>query len=107
MNAKNIVKEKQLSTKINTLAHYYNNFSKMSFFKLCMKKEVIVAVFLFELTLFHIFLDQQVTYFFVLYLFHKCYPMPSMINNHGHNILRIFYVLPNFRFTTSETKPDY
>ena len=27
--------------------------------------------------------------------------------NHGHNIMRIFYVLPNFPFTTSETKPDY
>ena len=29
------------------------------------------------------------------------------IYNHGHNILRIFDVLPNFPFTTSETKPDY
>ena len=27
--------------------------------------------------------------------------------NHGHNILRAFNVLPNFPFTTSETKPDY
>ena len=27
--------------------------------------------------------------------------------NHGHNILRIFDVLPNFPFTTGETKPDY
>ena len=27
--------------------------------------------------------------------------------NHGHNIMRIFDVLPNFPFTTSETKPDY
>ena len=25
--------------------------------------------------------------------------------NHGHNILRIFYVLPNFPFTRSKTKP--
>ena len=24
-----------------------------------------------------------------------------------HNIMRIFDVLPNFSFTTSETKPDY
>ena len=28
-------------------------------------------------------------------------------SNHGHNILRIFDVLPNLPFTTSETKPDY
>ena len=27
--------------------------------------------------------------------------------NHGQNILRIFDVLPNFLFTTSETKPNY
>ena len=27
--------------------------------------------------------------------------------NHGHNILRIFGTLPNFLFTTSETKRDY
>ena len=27
--------------------------------------------------------------------------------NHGHNILRIFDVLPSFPFTISETKPDY
>ena len=33
-----------------------------------------------------------------------CY---SFSYNHGHNILRIFDVLPNFPFTTSETKPDY
>ena len=26
---------------------------------------------------------------------------------HGHSILRIVDVLPNFSFTTSETKPDY
>ena len=26
---------------------------------------------------------------------------------HGHNIMRIFNVLPNFPFTTSETKLDY
>ena len=27
--------------------------------------------------------------------------------NHGYNIMRIFDVLPNFPFTTSEKKPDY
>ena len=27
--------------------------------------------------------------------------------NHGHDIMRIFDVLPDFPFTTSETKPDY
>ena len=27
--------------------------------------------------------------------------------NHGYNIMRIFYVLPKFPVTTSETKPDY
>ena len=27
--------------------------------------------------------------------------------NHFHNILRLFDVLPNFLFTTSETKNDY
>ena len=27
--------------------------------------------------------------------------------NHGHNIMKIFDVLPNFPFSTSETKPDY
>ena len=27
--------------------------------------------------------------------------------NHGHNILRRFDVLPNFPFTSSETKRDY
>ena len=28
-------------------------------------------------------------------------------NNHAHNILRLFDTLPNFLFTTSETKRDY
>ena len=28
-------------------------------------------------------------------------------HNHFHNILRLFDVLPNFRFTTSETMGDY
>ena len=27
--------------------------------------------------------------------------------NHGHNIIRISDVLPNFPFTTSEMEPDY
>ena len=27
--------------------------------------------------------------------------------NHGHNILRLFDILPNVPFTTSETKRDY
>ena len=27
-------------------------------------------------------------------------------NNHFHNILRLFDVLPNVPFTTSETKPE-
>ena len=27
--------------------------------------------------------------------------------DHGQNIMRIFNVLPNFPFTTSEMKPDY
>ena len=31
----------------------------------------------------------------------------KMGDNHGHNIMRIFDVLPNFPFTTSETKLDY
>ena len=30
-----------------------------------------------------------------------------MYYNDGHNILRIFDALPNFPFTTSETKRDY
>ena len=31
----------------------------------------------------------------------------SINYNHGHNIMRIFEVLPNFPFTRSERKPDY
>ena len=31
----------------------------------------------------------------------------SIICNHFHNILRLFNVLPNFLFTTSETMPNY
>ena len=31
----------------------------------------------------------------------------NLADNHGHNILRIFDVFPNFTFTTSETKLDY
>ena len=27
--------------------------------------------------------------------------------NHGHNILRLFNVLPNFHFPTTETNRDY
>ena len=32
------------------------------------------------------------------------YILPHFIHNHGHNILRLFDTLPNFLFTTSETK---
>ena len=28
-------------------------------------------------------------------------------DNHSHKIMRVFDVLPNFSFNTSETKPDY
>ena len=41
------------------------------------------------------------------------FPVPSSFfkgfqtYNHFHNILRLFYILPNFPFTTSETKRDY
>ena len=31
----------------------------------------------------------------------------ELVYNHFHNILRLFDVLPNFRFTTSETMGDY
>ena len=31
----------------------------------------------------------------------------KIINNHFHNILRLFDVLPNFSFTTGETMRDY
>ena len=31
----------------------------------------------------------------------------NFADNHGQNITIIFDVLPNFPFTTSETKPDY
>ena len=31
----------------------------------------------------------------------------AYVYNYGHNILRIFDVLPNFPFTTSEPRPDY
>ena len=31
----------------------------------------------------------------------------NFLENHGHNILRLFNVLPNFPFTTSEKKCDY
>ena len=34
-------------------------------------------------------------------------PKCSRTHNHFHNILRLFYVLPNFPFTTSETMCDY
>ena len=39
------------------------------------------------------------------------YPLRKSVHfslyNHGHNILRLFETLPNFLFTTSETKRDY
>ena len=31
----------------------------------------------------------------------------KLFYNHGHDILRLFDVLPNFSFITSETKRDY
>ena len=36
----------------------------------------------------------------------KCFGSNKTIN-HFHNILRLFDVLPNFTFTTSETMGDY
>ena len=65
MNARNIVKknnfqkikEKNNSTKnkkINKIADSWN-LSRISFFKRCVKEDVVAAVFMFELTLFQIF----------------------------------------------------
>ena len=34
-------------------------------------------------------------------------PSQQLTYNHSHNILRLFDVLPNFSFTTSETMHDY
>ena len=34
-------------------------------------------------------------------------PKPFKIYNNVHNILRLFDLLPNFAFTTSETMRDY
>ena len=31
----------------------------------------------------------------------------TFADNHGHNILRIFDVSPNFPFTENETKPQF
>ena len=41
----------------------------------------------------------------VAFQFHLVYIQLASYN-HGHNITKIFDVLPNFLFTTSETKPD-
>ena len=35
------------------------------------------------------------------------YALMLRTNNHGNNIMRPFYILPNFSFTTSEMKRDY
>ena len=37
----------------------------------------------------------------------NCHYLQSYIYNLGHNILRLFDVLPNFLLTTSETNRDY
>ena len=43
-----------------------------------------------------------------MYTYHvDKYLLKVLDYNHGHNIMRIFDVLLNFPFTTSETKPDY
>ena len=56
INAQNIVKEKnnQLLTKIDEIAHYYN-FSSIYTFRMCVKKAVVAADFMFELNIFQIF----------------------------------------------------
>ena len=41
-----------------------------------------------------------------LHLVHFYLPWPSLYYNHGHNILRLFDIWPNFSFTTSETNCD-
>ena len=40
--------------KINKIAHSFN-LLRVSFFKWCMKEDVVAAAFMFELTLFQIF----------------------------------------------------
>ena len=39
--------------------------------------------------------------------FHAFMLKTKLYYDHGHNIVRIFDVLPIFPFTTNETKPDY
>ena len=47
-------KKNQLSTETNKIAHYCN-FSRISFFRLCVKEIVVAATFMFELNIFQIF----------------------------------------------------
>ena len=64
--------------KTHKFAYYYNS-SRISFFKPRLKETVVTAVFIFELNSFQIF-DQEMTYFFVIYLFYKAvYSMPYAI----------------------------
>ena len=62
---------------------------------------LILCIFFFEL--------QMVTYFEAKWT--KVQQIISSINDfeysHGHNIMRIFDVLPNIPFITSEMKSDY
>ena len=80
MNANNIVKAQnnQLSTKINKI-DCYCKFSKIYFFKLCMKETVVAAAFMFELNILQIF-EPRNDILFALFLFcNVVYPMSSVI----------------------------
>ena len=43
---------------------------------------------------------------FVITWFKFLFRDKTLFYKHGHNIMRMFDVLPNFLFTTSERKPD-
>ena len=66
--------------KINEIPHSFK-LSRVSFLQWCVKEAAVAAVFMLSLT-YSRSSDQEIAFFFVLYLFYKVvYPMPSAVGN--------------------------
>ena len=68
-------------------------------------KHSITTIYMYDTC--NIMLQCSKSFQLQIFLFFLILQYPFLSYNYFHNILRLFDVLPNFPFTTSETMPDY
>ena len=113
---KKYIKEFNLADlKLHFILHFFENFNlEMKVDRGTVIRLVVFFVLPAHFAMMYFFLakhfvlSKYIDYYYYYYYYYYCYYYYYYYYyNHGHNIVRIFDVSPNFPFTPSETKPDY